>query len=94
MASKLMFGLTRGFCKHRIYQHSNQSLTEIQGRVLTRHFSGMSDQFNKAKANVSTLKEDPGNEVKLKMYALFKQVRSHCMKCGGEQQQGLHQLAS
>lgn len=33
-------------------------------------------QFEQAKSKVATLKKDPGNHVKLKIYALFKQVRS------------------
>ena len=37
--------------------------------------SDVSDKFEKAKVELNTLKNDPGNEVKLKMYALFKQVR-------------------
>uniref|UniRef100_A0A3B4ZY24 Enoyl-CoA delta isomerase 2 n=1 Tax=Stegastes partitus TaxID=144197 RepID=A0A3B4ZY24_9TELE len=32
------------------------------------------EQFEQAKSNLSTLKNDPGNEVKLKIYALFKQA--------------------
>nr|XP_046228032.1 enoyl-CoA delta isomerase 2, mitochondrial isoform X2 [Scatophagus argus] len=32
------------------------------------------EQFEQAKSKLSTLKEDPGNEVKLKIYALFKQA--------------------
>lgn len=32
------------------------------------------EQFEQAKSKLSTLKEDPGNEAKLKIYALFKQV--------------------
>lgn len=32
------------------------------------------EQFEQAKNKLSTLKEDPGNEVKLKIYALFKQA--------------------
>lgn len=32
------------------------------------------EQFEQAKNKLSTLKKDPGNEVKLKIYALFKQV--------------------
>ncbi|XP_031569465.1 enoyl-CoA delta isomerase 2, mitochondrial-like [Actinia tenebrosa] len=31
-------------------------------------------EFNSAKDRVNTLKEDPGNEAKLKLYALFKQA--------------------
>ncbi|XP_044032165.1 enoyl-CoA delta isomerase 2, mitochondrial isoform X2 [Siniperca chuatsi] len=32
------------------------------------------EQFERAKSKLSTLKTDPGNEVKLKIYALFKQA--------------------
>ncbi|KAM9333444.1 enoyl-CoA delta isomerase 2 isoform 3-T3 [Pholidichthys leucotaenia] len=32
------------------------------------------EQFEQAKTRLSTLKKDPGNEVKLKIYALFKQA--------------------
>uniref|UniRef100_A0A3Q3XGU6 ACB domain-containing protein n=1 Tax=Mola mola TaxID=94237 RepID=A0A3Q3XGU6_MOLML len=32
------------------------------------------EQFEQAKGKLSTLKKDPGNEVKLKIYALFKQA--------------------
>ena len=32
-------------------------------------------EFAQAKERLNALKEDPGNEVKLKIYALFKQVR-------------------
>lgn len=32
------------------------------------------EQFEQAKSKLSTLQTDPGNEVKLKIYALFKQV--------------------
>ena len=36
---------------------------------------GVTDaEFSAAKERVGTLTQDPGNEVKLKMYALFKQV--------------------
>ena len=31
-------------------------------------------EFARAKERLNSLKEDPGNEVKLKIYALFKQV--------------------
>lgn len=34
--------------------------------------------FEKAKERLNTLKEDPGNQAKLKIYALFKQV---CFVC-------------
>lgn len=34
----------------------------------------MSEQFDAAKQRVSELTEDPGNEVKLQLYGLFKQA--------------------
>ncbi len=33
--------------------------------------------LDKAKERVTTLSEDPGNDVKLKLYALYKQVREY-----------------
>ena len=41
------------------------------------------EQFEQAKNKLSTLKEDPGNEAKLKIYALFKQVGASCRCSGG-----------
>ena len=40
-----------------------------------RYSSTLQNDFEKAKERLNTLKEDPGNETKLKIYALFKQVR-------------------
>ncbi len=34
----------------------------------------VSKEFEDAKSRLSTLTEDPGNETKLKIYGLFKQV--------------------
>lgn len=34
----------------------------------------MSNEFKEAQSKLTTLKKDPGNEVKLKLYGLFKQV--------------------
>lgn len=39
----------------------------------TSRSSSMQQQFEQAKERLGKLKEDPGNETKLKMYALFKQ---------------------
>ena len=72
MALRLTSGLTRGFY-NRIFQCSLNPAQNMQRSA--RYLSGISDQFNQAKENVATLTQDPGNEVKLKMYALFKQVR-------------------
>lgn len=41
-----------------------------------RLMSGLSAQFEEAKARLLTLKEEPNNDVKLKIYALFKQSTS------------------
>ena len=41
---------------------------------ISQKFSSISQKFDKAKDQLNSLKNDPGNEVKLKMYALFKQV--------------------
>jgi acyl-CoA-binding protein len=37
-------------------------------------FQLASKEFNDAKERLGTLSEDPGSDVKLKIYALFKQV--------------------
>ena len=73
MALRLSCCLTRGFYKHTLRRTVNyQRLALVQQS--SRHMSAMSDQFNQAKENVAKLTQDPGNEMKLKMYALFKQV--------------------
>ena len=38
------------------------------------------EELGKAKEKLSRLKEDPGNDIKLKLYGLFKQVNVHCMQ--------------
>ncbi|KAK7084841.1 Enoyl-CoA delta isomerase 2, mitochondrial [Halocaridina rubra] len=46
-------------------------------RILpVRFMSTVSPEFERAKDTLGTLKEDPGNEAKLKIYALFKQATS------------------
>ena len=39
-----------------------------------RQFSTASEDLEKAKTRLSVLTEDPGNDVKLKLYSLYKQV--------------------
>ena len=51
----------------------------LQVPALGLHVGGPAMQtsqkdFNKAVSQLKLLKEDPGNEVKLKLYALYKQV--------------------
>ena len=40
----------------------------------TTSFNLVSKEFEDAKVRLTSLSEDPGNEAKLKLYALFKQV--------------------
>uniref|UniRef100_A0A8C9TLR1 Enoyl-CoA delta isomerase 2 n=1 Tax=Scleropages formosus TaxID=113540 RepID=A0A8C9TLR1_SCLFO len=42
--------------------------------VTARTMGATVEDFNRAKDQLGTLKKDPGNEVKLKIYALFKQA--------------------
>lgn len=42
------------------------------------------EQFEEAKNKLSHLKKDPGNDVKLKIYALFKQVGAVPVGAGGQ----------
>ena len=48
--------------------------TLIRNFHVSRVSNLVSKEFEDAKANVAKLQEDHGNDVKLKMYALFKQV--------------------
>lgn len=73
MAFRLTSVLTRGLDKYTVKRSIPSFIAQLQSSC--RYMSGMSDQFNEAKENVGKLTQDPGNEVKLKMYALFKQVK-------------------
>lgn len=42
---------------------------------MTQKCFNISEKFDKAKDQLNSLKNDPGNAVKLEMYALFKQVK-------------------
>ena len=48
--------------------------TAITGSILKQQHRFLSSDMEDAKKRVGQLTEDPGNEVKLKMYALYKQV--------------------
>ncbi|XP_076028857.1 enoyl-CoA delta isomerase 2-like isoform X2 [Oratosquilla oratoria] len=50
-----------------------QQLTRLASVNSLRCMSGLSAQFEESKNRLSKLKNDPGNEAKLKIYALFKQ---------------------
>ncbi|KAL4635394.1 enoyl-CoA delta isomerase 2, mitochondrial isoform X1 [Arapaima gigas] len=46
----------------------------LRTHVTARTMGTTVEDFDRAKAQLGTLKKDPGNEVKLKIYALFKQA--------------------
>ncbi|XP_069769601.1 enoyl-CoA delta isomerase 2 isoform X2 [Narcine bancroftii] len=56
------------------FQRLAQSLPAINLNVTGAAMVATEAEFDNAKDKVKTLKNDPGNEVKLKMYALFKQA--------------------
>ncbi len=49
-------------------------LAPIRATRFIRFSSTLQKDFENAKVRLGTLKEDPGNETKLQIYALFKQV--------------------
>ncbi|XP_071520175.1 enoyl-CoA delta isomerase 2-like isoform X1 [Panulirus ornatus] len=53
-----------------------QHIPPWAGGTRVRFMSALSSQFEEAKVRLGALKEDPGNDVKLKIYALFKQSTS------------------
>lgn len=66
--------LTRGFSAYRQSIVSAYQRPLCRGILPVRMMSSLPQQFEDAKTRLGSLKEDPGNETKLKMYALFKQA--------------------
>ena len=56
-------------CTHRWHQFSCPVYVSSQ-----RTYSDHADTIEKAKLKLDQLTEDPGNEAKLKLYGLYKQV--------------------
>ncbi|XP_071484811.1 enoyl-CoA delta isomerase 2-like [Diadema antillarum] len=75
MAFHLRIG---SFSLRRFAQSSfNRSQTLVSRRLIHRPtalFAATDSEFSAAKDRLGTLKEDPGNDVKLQIYALFKQA--------------------
>ncbi|KAF2363356.1 Crotonase superfamily [Trinorchestia longiramus] len=70
----LSLPLRRSFtlCSHNVAPWSRQSL--YFGAAVPRCMStSVLEQFEQVKKRLATLKEDPGTDTKLKMYALYKQ---------------------
>lgn len=61
-------------CLRSVSGSVSSSLSSSISRPVTRLFSSVSERFAAAQSKLDTLTEDPGNEVKLKMYGLFKQA--------------------
>ena len=55
----------------------SKKLLYLSRSIYLTHFNYASKEFEEAKNRLGTLKEDPGNDIKLKMYALFKQVNPY-----------------
>ena len=45
-----------------------------------RRFSSLSDDLERAKERLNILTEDPGNDAKLKLYGLYKQVGADVLR--------------
>lgn len=73
---------------YRVEKKAAASYCSMRMPVCVCECPGAMDQFIEAKGQLSTLKKDPSNDVKLKIYALFKQVstppgalRLHSQSC-------------
>jgi len=49
-------------------------LSSLRGFQTTTAVSGSLEDLEKAKQKIGTLSKDPGNDLKLKLYSLYKQV--------------------
>ncbi|XP_077348255.1 enoyl-CoA delta isomerase 2 [Lithobates pipiens] len=52
----------------------SRNVAALGVHTTARHMQASQEDFDKAQNDLKTLKKDPGNEVKLKLYALFKQA--------------------
>uniref|UniRef100_A0AAY4BY62 ACB domain-containing protein n=1 Tax=Denticeps clupeoides TaxID=299321 RepID=A0AAY4BY62_9TELE len=59
-------------CRRRSY--ATVSSPRLKLHITASVMAATVEDFNNAKAKLGTLKKDPGNEVKLRIYALFKQA--------------------
>ena len=74
MALRQIFRLTNGSKSVQEVKFRLKNASPLQTSLLIQQKRFVSQDMENAKKRVSQLSEDPGNEVKLKMYALFKQV--------------------
>ena len=74
MALRQIFRFNNGSTAVQKVQLCLKNASPLQASLLIQQKRFVSQEMENAKKRVSQLTEDPGNEVKLKMYALFKQV--------------------
>lgn len=68
MAVRLCCSFSRAFYNLGVLHQGSRDYLRCNARMMSTN-----EQFQKAKETVAKLTQDPGNEAKLKMYALFKQ---------------------
>ena len=75
MALRQIFRLANGSSSTQKVKLCLKNASPLQTSILIiQQKRFVSQEMENAKKRVSQLTDDPGNEVKLKMYALFKQV--------------------
>jgi len=74
MALRQIFKLTNGSTSIQKVKFCLKNASPLQTSLLIQQKRFVSQDMENAKKRVSQLTEDPGNEFKLKMYALFKQA--------------------
>jgi len=79
----MIAGIVRSSMRRYVVRHSFQLAKPCSAYFLNhRIFSSHVDVIEKAKERLNQLTEDPGNEAKLKLYGLYKQVQLYiCGKC-------------
>ena len=69
-----LFLSSNSFLLRNLCQNSKKQFLAVKSFHVSSANKLVSKEFDDAKASLAKLKEDPGNDVKLKLYALFKQV--------------------
>ena len=71
----MIAGIVRSSVRRYVVRHSFQLAKPCSAYFVNhRIFSSHVDVIEKAKERLNQLAEDPGNEAKLKLYGLYKQV--------------------
>lgn len=73
-----LFSLKRRFAAPQLSRLFCVFILSIYQCFISRFIATIPKTFSEAKQVINTLKEEPDNDVKLKIYALFKQVMTIC----------------